>query len=284
MIAPSQGAHLVLDRVFLPGETAIMIPRTDDGRVLFAIPWHGRTLVGTTDTSMATLPTRSAAAGCGDRLPAGPRGAVPAEGLRPGPTSRACFAGLRPLIRPEGAGARRPRSSRESTPSSSRAPGWSRSPAASGRPIARMARDAVDHAARVAQLPSRPCVTASLKLHGWQQPGEAAASSLDVYGSDLPDLKTLAAERPDWGTPAPPLSPYLAAEVVWAVRHEAARSVSDVLCRRTRALFLDARASLESGAQRRRAHGRGARTRRVLAVRSGCPVQTLAEGFMTGPA
>ena len=56
LIAPSQGAHIVLDRSFLPGETAVMVPKTDDGRVLFAIPWSGRVLVGTTDTAMATLP------------------------------------------------------------------------------------------------------------------------------------------------------------------------------------------------------------------------------------
>src|SRR5262249_14576312 len=50
LIAPSQGAHLVFDRSFLPGDTAIMVPHTSDGRVMFAIPWHGHTLVGTTDT------------------------------------------------------------------------------------------------------------------------------------------------------------------------------------------------------------------------------------------
>ena len=56
LIAPSQGADIVLDRSFLPGETALMVPKTDDNRVLFAIPWCGRVLVGTTDTEMATLP------------------------------------------------------------------------------------------------------------------------------------------------------------------------------------------------------------------------------------
>src|SRR5688572_6449366 len=52
LIAPSQGIHLVFDRSFLPGESAIMVPHTRDGRVMFAIPWHGHTLVGTTDTAI----------------------------------------------------------------------------------------------------------------------------------------------------------------------------------------------------------------------------------------
>ncbi len=145
-----------------------------------------------------------------------------------------------------------------------------------------MARDAVDHAARVAQLPSRPCATASLKLHGWHPAAEDATSHLDVYGSDLPDLKRLAGERPDWNTPLHPALPYIAAEVIWAVRHEAARTVGDVLCRRTRALFLDARASLESAP----------RVAELMAAELGCDLswqsdqvarfKTLAEGFMIG--
>ena len=53
LIAASQGIHLVFDRGFLPGATAIMVPHTSDGRVMFAIPWHGHTLVGTTDTPIA---------------------------------------------------------------------------------------------------------------------------------------------------------------------------------------------------------------------------------------
>ena len=54
MIAPSQGIHLVVDKEFLPGDTAIMIPRTDDGRVLFAVPWHNKIVLGTTDTPIKT--------------------------------------------------------------------------------------------------------------------------------------------------------------------------------------------------------------------------------------
>ena len=87
MIAPSQGIHLVLDRSFLPGDDAMMVPHTDDGRVLFAIPWHGRALVGTTDTPVDRVVRRAPGPAGGGRVPARPRRALPDEGSRPRRTS-----------------------------------------------------------------------------------------------------------------------------------------------------------------------------------------------------
>lgn len=55
LVSPSQGIHLVVDKEFLPGETAIMIPKTDDGRVLFAVPWHDKIVLGTTDTPVEKI-------------------------------------------------------------------------------------------------------------------------------------------------------------------------------------------------------------------------------------
>jgi glycerol-3-phosphate dehydrogenase len=104
----------------------------------------------------------------------------------------------------------------------------------------------VDHAARVGRLPGRPCATASLKLHGWVQNPDRNHSHLVGYGSDLPDLQDFIRTNPEWSTPIHPALPYLCGEAIWAIRHEAARSVEDILTRRTRALFLDARASLEA--------------------------------------
>ncbi len=245
LIAPSQGAHVVLDRSFLPGETAVMVPQTDDGRVLFAIPWSGCVLVGTTDTSMATLPLE-------------PRPFVgeldylldhAGRYLEKAPARadvKSAFAGLRPLIRPAGArGVATSRLSREHLVTVSES-GLVTVTGGKWTTYRVMARDAIDHAARVGKLPGRPSPTASLRLHGWRLPTDGQPPHQALYGADLPGLNELIRERPDLGAPLHPSLPYVAAEVVWAARHEAARMLEDVLARRTRALFLDARASLEA--------------------------------------
>ncbi len=244
IIAPSQGADIVLDRSFLPGETAIMVPKTDDGRVLFAIPWSGRVLVGTTDTAMATRPPE-------------PR---PLEQeidylldhagryLERAPSRsdiRSTFAGLRPLIRPaRGPGIATSKMSREHlvVVSDSGLVTVTGGKWTTYRP---MAVDAVDHAARVGNLPARPSATASLKLHGWREAADGQPEHMVFYGSDVPGLNDLSSQRHELSEPLHPALPYIAAEVVWAARHEAARTVEDVLARRTRALFLDARASVD---------------------------------------
>jgi glycerol-3-phosphate dehydrogenase len=108
---------------------------------------------------------------------------------------------------------------------------------------------AVDQAIRVGGLPARPPATEQLRLHGWHAAadgGDAGDGALAMYGSDAPQVRGLGAAHPDWEQPLHPALPYRAAEVVWAARHEAARSVEDVLARRTRALFLNARASIEA--------------------------------------
>jgi glycerol-3-phosphate dehydrogenase len=108
----------------------------------------------------------------------------------------------------------------------------------------RMAQAAVDQAAHVANLPVHPSITANLKLHGWQERDASADGPLELYGSDAPRVAELLAQRPEWNQPLHRALPYRSGEVIWAARHEAARSVQDVLARRTRALFLDARASI----------------------------------------
>jgi glycerol-3-phosphate dehydrogenase len=111
----------------------------------------------------------------------------------------------------------------------------------------RMAETAVDLAATVGGLPRRPCETADLRLHGWRS--EPDDSPFSGYGSDAEAVAGLVRERPALGEVLHPSLPQRAVEVVWAAREEAARSVEDVLARRTRALFLDARASIEAAPQ-----------------------------------
>ncbi len=235
MIAPSQGVHIVLDRRFLPGDAAIMIPRTADGRILFAIPWHQHTLIGTTDTPIAAVLL--------DPLPTDQEIDFLLETasrfLSSPPTRRdilSVFAGVRPLIHSSHA---------QSTSSLPRDHVIHVSPSgllsiAGGKwtTFRKMAQDCVDRAAALAGLEERPCKTESIRIHGWQEDPQPTGD-LSVYGSDsaliqgLSEQSRLSEDLPIW-----------AAQVVWAARQEMARSVDDVLSRRTRALFLNAKAAI----------------------------------------
>ncbi len=105
-----------------------------------------------------------------------------------------------------------------------------------------MAEHTVDQAADLARLPERPCVTRTLNIHGFH-PNADRFGALRFYGADAPAILDLARATPGWAEPLHPALPYTAAEVVWAVRQEMARTVEDVLARRTRALFLNAHAA-----------------------------------------
>lgn len=240
MIAPSQGAHLVLDRSFLPGDTAIMVPHTSDGRVMFAIPWHGHTLVGTTDTAIehATLEPvpfdqeidfmLSTAGLYLARKPAR------ADIL-------SMFAGIRPLVR-AGGSRNTAALSRDHTIHIDHCGMLS---VAGGKwtTYRNMAEDCVDQAATLAGLPDQPCVTKTLRIHG-ALPDSSIFRPLSFYGADATAILKLVSEDAALGELLDAELPYIAAEVLWAARHEMARTVEDVLARRTRALFLNARAAL----------------------------------------
>jgi glycerol-3-phosphate dehydrogenase len=238
----SQGVHVVLDRRFLPGDAAIMVPHTDDGRVLFAIPWHGRIVVGTTDTPIEDAPLEPRP------LPEELEFLLvhAARYLRedPGPQDvLSTFAGVRPLVG-NVSDQRSATLSRDHTLLISRS-GLVTITGGKWTTYRKMAQDTVDQAAVLAALPERACRTEELPLHGYH-PEADRLDHLAPYGSDAESLRALADRRPALASPLHPRLPYLAAEVVWAVRQEMARSVEDVLARRTRALLLDARASIEA--------------------------------------
>ena len=207
MIAPSQGVHVVLPREFLPGDAAIMVPHTRDGRVMFAIPWHGHAVVGTTDTP------------------------IPASTLEPTPKSeeidfiletasdylarrptradiRSVFTGIRPLVKSSDV-ANTAALSRDHTIEVS-ASGLLTIAGGKWTTYRHMAEDAVEHAIVLGRLEERPCVTQDLRIH---DPGTHDGS------------------------------------VAWFAQHEMARTVEDVLARRTRLLFLDSRAALAKAPQ-----------------------------------
>jgi glycerol-3-phosphate dehydrogenase len=241
MIVPSQGIHLVFDKSFLQGESAIMVPRTSDGRVLFAIPWHGHTLVGTTDTPIATPVLEPVAMREEIEFILG----TAAEYLTKAPKGEdvlSVFAGIRPLVRTTGV---------SNTASLSRdhvihidRSGLITITGGKWTTYRHMAEDCVDQAATLAQLPERPCVTHHLNIHGFHSAAKEFGS-LAVYGTDANEIRKLIAADPSLGEPLHGALPYLKAEVVWASRSEMARTLEDVLARRTRALFLNARAAIE---------------------------------------
>lgn len=243
LLAISQGSHFVLPRSFLPGDTALMIPKTADGRVLFAIPWHGALVVGTTDVPV-------------DSKSAEPR-ALPEEkkflcdhiahytGCAPRPEEiLSVWSGLRPLVRH--GNAKTSKLSRDHT-ILVESSGLITVTGGKWTTYRRMGQDAIDHAEQVAALPRRPSKTLDLKLHGWTENASSVASPWEsVYGSDLPALDELSNADRDLDKLLHPRLPFRRREVIWAARHEMARTVDDVLARRTRALFLDARAALEA--------------------------------------
>jgi len=240
-ISPSQGVHLVLSRDFLPGDTAIMVPHTRDGRVMFAIPWNGHVVVGTTDTPVAQASLEPCAfehevdfilETAGDYLAQRPQRA----------DIMSVFAGIRPLAKAADS-SNTSALSREHTIHVSKS-GLLTITGGKWTTYRRMAEEAVDHAVILAQLEDRPCITRELPIHGYHRQTEKFGS-LSGYGSDAVQLELLMQERPELALPLHPALPIRGAEIIWAVRHEMARTVDDVLARRTRALYLNARAAWE---------------------------------------
>ncbi len=235
LLTHSQGIHLVVDAGFLPGWQALLLPQTADGRVLFVIPWQGKVLIGTTDTprpDLHDLDDPQPLAAEIDFLLRTVAGVL----TRP-PTRadiRSAFAGLRPLLHPDHADARDtaalPREHAVLVSDS----GLLTVTGGKWTTYRLMAEQVVDRAARLASLPAVPCPTATLKLHGCPD-----RPTGDVYGTDAPQLAAL----PGHDIPLHPALPHSEAMVRFAIRHEAARTIEDVLARRTRALVLDARAA-----------------------------------------
>jgi glycerol-3-phosphate dehydrogenase len=239
LMAPSQGIHLVFHRSFLSAESAIMVPHTSDGRVMFAIPWHGHTLVGTTDTPIAipTLEPRPLEEEIEFILE------TASQYLLKPPTRSdvlSVFVGIRPLVK-SGDGKLTAALSRDHTIHFD-ASGLLTTTGGKWTTYRNMAEHAVDQAADFARLAERPCVTRTLNVHGFHSNADRFGA-LGLYGSDALGIQDLMRTTPSLAAPLHAQLPYTGAEVVWATRHEMARTVEDVLARRTRALFLNARAA-----------------------------------------
>ncbi|MEN6619879.1 MAG: glycerol-3-phosphate dehydrogenase/oxidase [Rikenellaceae bacterium] len=243
LIKPSQGVHLVFEKSFLNSDYALMIPATSDGRVLFALPWHDKVVVGTTDVVR-------------ERAELEP---VPMEeeidfilktaGLymvrKPEKKDiLSLFAGQRPLAAPKKEG----KSTKEISRSHKIIVSDNNLITITGGKLTtyrRMAEDTVDKAIKLQLISPKKCVSKNFRIHGYR-PDPDLSNHMYIYGSDMVSIEKMVKRDPEMAVKIHPKYKYTVAEVVWAVREEMARSVEDVLSRRVRLLFIDARAAIEA--------------------------------------
>jgi glycerol-3-phosphate dehydrogenase len=240
IISPSQGIHLVFDKEFLPEDTAIMIPRTDDGRVLFAVPWHHKIIIGTTDTPV-------------DQPLIEPRAQEDEidfvmktirHYLTRDPAYddiRSIYCGMRPLVKGSGKTASLSRDHHITISDS----GLISIAGGKWTTYRRMAEDTVNVAVEKADLSARPSVTNSLRIHGYREDTDFNAP-MYYYGTDQTLIQKIIDLDPVLGEQIHHLFPYVKGEVTWAVREEMCMTIEDFLARRSRMLFLDAKASVEA--------------------------------------
>lgn len=241
IVTPSQGAHIVLDRSFIPRNSAIMVPRTDDGRLLFAIPWHDVAVIGTTDTPIddVTLEPKPFDHEIDFILET-----VNRYLARPASRDdiKSVFAGIRPLVK-AGSGGSTAALSRDHTILIDPDSGMMTVVGGKWTTYRKMAEDVVDRASVLAKLPPAECVTKSLPIHGHHADPESLGR-LSCYGSDAEAVQSMIDSGVEQSIH--PRLEMTNAEVVWACRNEMARTVEDVLSRRSRSLLFDARAASEA--------------------------------------
>jgi glycerol-3-phosphate dehydrogenase len=242
MVMPSQGVHLVVDKKFFSGSSALMIPKTSDGRVLFALPWHDQVVIGTTDTPLNLISEEPIA--LDEEIEFIIRNFNQYSELKISRDDiQSVFAGLRPLVKTSNAGSTA-LASRDHTIIVSKS-NLITITGGKWTTYRKMAKDAVGNAAFVAKLPIVKCSTRQLRLHGYSEQIHYG-DKLSVYGTDASKIRELIKENSTLGERVHPDFPYLKAEVVWAVRNEMAITIEDFLARRTRMLFLNAKAAIAS--------------------------------------
>lgn len=242
-VRPSQGVHLVVDSKFLGGKSALMIPKTKDGRVLFGVPWHGKVVLGTTDTPLNHPELEPHALEeeinfildqAGQYLDIKP---TRADVL-------SVFAGLRPLAAPTHDDAKKTKEISRNHKIYKSKSGLLTITGGKWTTYREMAEEAVNLSCEMGGLEPKKCITKTLKVHGYAQKSDD--SNWDyVYGSDVEKINALKKENSEYKLLLHPGYTFTIAHVIWAVREEQAQTVEDVLARRVRALFLDARAAIE---------------------------------------
>jgi glycerol-3-phosphate dehydrogenase len=257
IIAASQGVHIVLPKEFVPGDAAVMVPQTTDGRVLFAVPWHDHVIVGTTDTPVESIDLEPVA--LEEEIEFILKNA--AQYLAKDPQRSdvlSVFAGLRPLVKAHDSEGNTAALSRDHTILISDS-GLLTITGGKWTTYRHMAEDAIDQAETLGGLSALPCKTAELKLHGGRDVcpqtsademngrlEAAVPTHFALYGCDAPQIQALIAERPELAQRIHSDLPYTMADAVWSIQNEMARKVEDILSRRTRILLLNAQAAIDS--------------------------------------
>lgn len=243
IIAPSQGTHLVLPRKFFPSDTALLIPHTEDKRVLFFVPWHDKVLLGTTDIEISQVKLEPKA----QKKEVAFLLKHAARYLTKVPTESdilSVFTGIRPLVRAN---------ENSSTSELSRdhrilvsKSGLLTIAGGKWTTYRQMAEDVINKAIQISCLPDHPCITRTLPLQGFCKQVNPQ-DPWSVYGTDRTVLESiLKKEGKHLSQPIHPDLPYQQVEVLFAARKEMACCVEDVLARRSRSLLLDAKASMEA--------------------------------------
>ncbi|MEA3505847.1 MAG: glycerol-3-phosphate dehydrogenase/oxidase [Bacteroidota bacterium] len=243
IVKSSQGVHLVLDKSFCPNDYAIMIPATSDGRVLFAVPWHNKIVLGTTDVQKEKheLEPKALEEEVDFILETAARFL-----LKPPKRSDvlSIYAGLRPLAAPTGEGKKTKEISRSHKIIASKAKlvtiiggKWTT--------YRQMGEDVIDRIEKEVGFAHRKTQTKKLHVHGYKKDVDLN-DPLYFYGTDKENILKIASVNKEMKEFIHPKFDIIKAQIVWAVKEEMAITVEDFLARRTRALILDARASIES--------------------------------------
>jgi glycerol-3-phosphate dehydrogenase len=242
MVMPSQGVHLVVDKKFFPGTGALMIPKTTDGRVLFALPWHDSVVIGTTDTALNMISDE----------PIALEEEIEFILLNFNQYNEikltrkdilSVFAGLRPLVKTSNTGSTSV-ASRDHTIMVSKS-NLITITGGKWTTYRKMAKDAVNNASFVGKLPVIKCTTRNLMLHGYSEQIKYG-DPLSSFGSDGEKILQMMVVKPELAEKIHPLFDYTKAEVIWAVQQEMTMYIEDYLARRSRMLFLNAKAAIES--------------------------------------
>ncbi|MCJ7446681.1 MAG: glycerol-3-phosphate dehydrogenase/oxidase [Bacteroidales bacterium] len=244
-IRPSQGVHIVLDSSFLNSKSAIMIPKTDDGRVLFAIPWYGKVVVGTTDTPLDTISMEPRA--LDEEISFILKTAGKYLVRPPSREDVLCiFAGLRPLAaNPDNPSATREVSRRHKITLSSS--GLLSIIGGKWTSYRRMAEETIDKGIKAGILDKRKCITKNFRFYSNNT--KLRSERLKIYGDKAGEIEKMISEEPGTAELLNSVLPYTKAEITWICRNEMPVTLEDILARRTRSLFLDVRTSLKIAPQ-----------------------------------